>query len=83
METRCWLNCDDWKMESAKNVNFYSIMPLTTEDLFSIILLINSIDAVTASRPAELHKNRKSFHNESKSLNSKISVILPKPYFRW
>ena len=50
-------------MESAKNVNLYSIMPLTTENLFSIVFLINSIDAVTASRPAELRKNRKSFWN--------------------
>ena len=50
-------------MESAKNVNLYSIMPLTTENLFSIILLINSIDAVTVSRPAVLRKNKKSFQN--------------------
>ena len=63
METSCWLNCDDWKMESAKNVKLYSIMPLTTENLFSIIWHIKSIDAVTASRPAELCKNRKSFQN--------------------
>ena len=50
-------------MESAKSVDLYSIMPLTTENLFSIIWPINSIDAVMASRPAELRKNRKSFQS--------------------
>ena len=64
MEMHCWLNCDDWKMQSAKNVNWYSVMPLTTENLFSIIPdLLHSVDAETADRLAELRKNRKSFPN--------------------
>ena len=37
METRYWLNCDDWKKQLAKNVNLHSNMLLTLENLFSIV----------------------------------------------